>query len=201
MQPFTTLRAAAAPFDLANCDTDKILPARFLRKPRRAGYGNFLFHDLRADPLFTLGRPGFAQAKILVAERNFGCGSSREGAVYALADWGIRAVIAPSFGDIFAGNCSKNGVAAIRLPADTAAALRLALHAQPGAEIAIDMERQTVTGPDGAGHHFEIDPFVKHCLLNGLDDIGLTLQHAERIAAFEAALGLECPWIATPSAS
>ena len=195
MRPFTTVKAVAAPFDLANCDTDKIVPARFLRKPRSGGYGGFLFHDIRAEADFVLNRPAYAKAQILVAERNFGCGSSREGAVFALSDAGFRAVIAPSFGDIFAGNCSKNGFAAIRLPAEVVAGLRQQLAARPGAEILIDLPAQTVTAPDGTVHRFEIEPFVKHCLVNGLDDIGLTLEHRDRIAAFEQGHKAASPWI------
>ena len=195
MRPFTTLEAVAAPFDLANCDTDKVIPARFLRKPRSGGYGGFLFHDIRQEPDFVLNQSAYKEAKILVAERNFGCGSSREGAVYALSDAGFRAVIAPSFGDIFFNNCGKNGVAAIRLPAETVAGLRAQLKARPGATISIDLPAQTVTGPDGVAHRFEVDAFVKHCLLNGLDDIGLTLEHAERIKTFEQGHRAAHPWL------
>lgn len=198
MESLTVLKAVAAPFDLANCDTDKIIPARFLRKPRSAGYGNFLFHDIRGEADFVLGRAAYRDAKILVAERNFGCGSSREGAVFALSGAGIRAVVAPSFGDIFANNCSKNGVAAIRLPSDAVAAMRSQLHARPGAEITVDLMAQTVTGPDGTSYRFDIEPFVKHCLLNGLDDIGLTLEHAAQIAAFERTHYNASPWVGQP---
>ena len=201
MEKFTRLRAIAAPIDNANVDTDQIIPARFLRKPRQEGAALFLFHDLRFDddgsekPAFVLNRPPFRAARILVAERNFGCGSSRENAVYALHDYGIRTVIAPSFGDIFFNNCFKNGLLPIVLPAEEAAALRASLHAKPGAEIEVDLAAQCVVGPDGRSHSFDVDPFRKHCLLEGVDEIGFTLGYDKKIAEFEAALAQELSWL------
>ncbi len=195
MQPFTTIQAVAVPLDVANVDTDQILPARFLKKPRSAGYGNFLFHDeRRRSEAYPLDAPAYAGAGILVADRNFGCGSSREGAVYALVDGGIRCVIAPSFGDIFASNAAKNGLLTVTLPEAAVAALRARLAAAPGAALTVDLPAQTVTDPDGAAVSFEIDPFKKRCLVEGLDDVALTLEHAEAIAAFEARVAAEQPW-------
>jgi 3-isopropylmalate/(R)-2-methylmalate dehydratase small subunit len=193
MTPFTVLSGQAVALERANIDTDQIIPARFLRKPRSAGYQNFLFHDVRRQEAgFPLN--GAAPA-ILAAAENFGCGSSREGAVYALVDAGIRCVIAPSFGDIFAGNAGKNGLLTIVLPAPAAASLRAQL---PG-PMTVDLPAQRLTLPDGSTHGFEIDPFRKRCLLEGLDDIGLTLQHAADIAAFQAADRTARPW-AIPAA-
>jgi 3-isopropylmalate/(R)-2-methylmalate dehydratase small subunit len=202
MQAFTRLTAAAAPIDLPNVDTDRVIPARFLRKPQgSAGYERFLFHDVRFDadgkerPEFVLNQPGFRGAKIVVAAENFGCGSSREAAVWALAAYGVRAVIAPSLGDIFHQNCGKNGVLAVILPGEIVAALRRQLHARPGAALSVDLEAQTVTAPDGTVHRFEIDPFRKQMLLSGQDDIGLTLGYEARIAAFEASHRAAPPWL------
>ncbi|MGF3021819.1 3-isopropylmalate dehydratase small subunit [Methylobacterium aquaticum] len=195
MQPFTTLQAVAVPLDVANIDTDQILPARFLKKPRSAGYGHFLFHDeRRRRQAVPLDEPAYAGAGLLVADRNFGCGSSREGAVYALVDGGIRCVIAPSFGDIFASNAAKNGLLTVTLPEETVAALRARLKAQPGATLTVDLPAQTVTDPHGTAIRFEIDPFKKRCLIEGLDDVALTLEHAEAIAAYEARVATEAPW-------
>ncbi|GJD60170.1 3-isopropylmalate dehydratase small subunit [Methylobacterium frigidaeris] len=195
MQPFTTLQAVAVPLAVANIDTDQILPARFLKKPRSAGYGNFLFHDeRRRSEAYPLDVPAYAGAGILVTDRNFGCGSSREGAVYALVDGGIRCVIAPSFGDIFASNAAKNGLLTVTLPEDVVAFLRARLAAAPGATVTVDLPAQTVTDPDGAAIPFEIDPFKKRCLVEGLDDVALTLEHAAAIAAFEARVAAEEPW-------
>ncbi|KTS20307.1 3-isopropylmalate dehydratase [Methylobacterium indicum] len=195
MQPFTTLQAVAVPLDVANIDTDQILPARFLKKPRSAGYGNFLFHDeRRRSKAVPLDAPAYAGAGILVADRNFGCGSSREGAVYALVDGGIRCVVAPSFGDIFASNAAKNGLLTVTLPDEAVSALRTRLAAAPGAAVTVDLPAQTVTDPDGHAIPFEIDPFKKRCLVEGLDDVALTLEHAEAIAAYEARVAAEAPW-------
>ena len=197
MTPFTTLTARAVPLDIVNVDTDRIVPARFLRKPRSEGYQNFLFHDLReADRNFVLDRPEFRGAQILVAAENFGCGSSREGAVWALAGSGLRAWIAPSFGDIFFENSFKNGVLAIVLPLERVAAIRAMLAANPGAEMTIDLPAQTVTSPDGSVDPFEIDPFRKECLLAGVDEIDLTLRYERDIAAYEARQREETPWLA-----
>jgi 3-isopropylmalate/(R)-2-methylmalate dehydratase small subunit len=200
MEPFTRVSAVAAPLDLPNVDTDRIIPARFLRKPRDVGYGQFCFHDMRRrpdgteDPTFVLNRPAYGEARILVAAENFGCGSSREGAVWALAGRGVRAVIAPSFGDIFHENCLRNGLLPVRLPAATVEALRRALHGAPGAAVTIDLPAQTVAGPDGMSHRFEIDPFRKQALLEGLDEAGLTLRRAGEIDAFETRHAAEWPW-------
>jgi 3-isopropylmalate/(R)-2-methylmalate dehydratase small subunit len=202
MEPFTRLTAVAAPLDLPNVDTDRMIPARFLRKPRSGGYGQYCFHDLRLrpdgteDPGFVLNHPAYREARILVAAENFGCGSSREAAVWALAGRGIRAVIAPSFGDIFHENCLRNALLPVRLPAATVAGLRLALHAAPGATVTVDLPAQTITGPDATPHRFEIDAFRKRALLEGLDDIGLTLRHDAEISAFEARHVAEWPWAA-----
>ena len=196
MQPFTTLTAVAVPLDLVNVDTDRIIPARFLRQPRSAGYEKFLFHDLReGDPQFVLDRPAYRGAQILVAADNFGCGSSREGAVWALAGTGLRAWIAPSFGDIFLENSFKNGVLAIVLPPVRVAELRAALAKSPGATLTIDLAVQTVAGPDGRIDRFDIDPFRKECLLAGIDEIDLTLRHQGDIAAYEERRKRERPWL------
>jgi 3-isopropylmalate/(R)-2-methylmalate dehydratase small subunit len=193
MRPFTSLSAVAAPIELPNIDTDRVIPARFLKKPKGApGYAGFLFHDIRfnadgsekAD--FILNQAPYRGAQILVAAENFGCGSSREMAVWALEAYGVRAVIAPSLGDIFHQNCFKNGLLPVILAGDVAAGLRRQLHARPGAAIAVDLESQTVTAPDGARHRFDIDPFRKELLLTGRDEIDLTLGHLAAIEAFEA---------------
>jgi 3-isopropylmalate/(R)-2-methylmalate dehydratase small subunit len=200
MEPFTHVSAVAAPLDLPNVDTDRIIPARFLRKPRDVGYGQFCFHDMRRrpdgtdDPAFVLNQSAYRDARILVAAENFGCGSSREGAVWALAGRGMRAVIAPSFGDIFHENCLRNGLLPVRLPAATVEALRRMLHDAPGATVTIDLPAQTVAGPDGMSHRFDIDPFRKQALLEGLDEVGLTLRRAAEIDAFETRHAAEWPW-------
>ncbi|MFO1326339.1 MAG: 3-isopropylmalate dehydratase small subunit [Rubrivivax sp.] len=200
MQALQTLDAVALPLDLANVDTDQIVPARFLGLPRAEQRGA-LFHDLRHDaqgqprPDFVFNRPGYEGAQILVADRNFGCGSSRENAVTVLVDHGFRAFVAPSFGDIFFNNCFQNGALPVRLGADTLDAWRALLAQRPGARIAIDLARQTITGPDGRTHGFDIDPLRKSCLLQGVDDIGLTLGHEAAIARFEARRQAEAPWL------
>ena len=195
MEPFRTLTAPAAPLGIANIDTDQIIPARFLRKPRSAGYGNFLFHDLRREaPGFVLDRPDFAGAAILVADANFGCGSSREGAVYALVDAGIRCVVAPSFGDIFAGNAARNGLLTVVLPPAKAAALRRQLEDRPGAAVSVDLPAQRIVLPDGTAEPFEIDPFRKEALIQGLDDVELTLRDLAAIEAFERDDAAARPW-------
>jgi 3-isopropylmalate/(R)-2-methylmalate dehydratase small subunit len=196
MTPFRTLTAAAVPLDLVNCDTDRIVPARFLRNPRSAGYQRFLFHDLReADRDFVLDRPAYRHAKILVAAENFGCGSSREAAVWALAGAGFVAWIAPSFGDIFLENSFKNGILAIVLPAARVADLRAQLAASPGAQVAIDLTSQVVRFPDGSSEPFDVDAFRKACLIEGLDEIDLTLRHGEAIAGWEARRDDAMPWL------
>jgi 3-isopropylmalate/(R)-2-methylmalate dehydratase small subunit len=207
MQPFAHLTAVAAPIDLPNVDTDRIIPARFLRKPQGSpGYERFLFHDVRfnADgsdkPDFVLNQLPTRETKILVAAENFGCGSSREAAVWALLAYGIRVVIAPSLGDIFHQNCFKNGVLPVILPA-AAADLRQQLHERPGATLTVDLGAQAVTAPDGALHRFEIDAFSKHKLLAGQDDITLTLGYEAQLREFEARHRAEMPWlVVTPPA-
>ena len=201
MRAFTRLRAVAAPIDLPNVDTDRIIPARFLRKPKNAEYGRFLFHDVRfnpdgsAKPEFVLNQAAYGSAQIVVAAENFGCGSSREMAVWALDAFGIRTVIAPSLGDIFHQNCFKNGLLPVILPAAAAAALRRQLHERPGATIDVDLDAQTVTAPDGAAHRFDIDPFRKQMLLTGQDEIAVTLGHEGAIRAFEERHRREMPWV------
>ncbi|CAO3453509.1 3-isopropylmalate dehydratase small subunit (EC 4.2.1.33) [Azospirillum argentinense] len=194
MDPFITLTAPAVPLDIANIDTDQLLPARFLKKPRSAGYGNFLLHDER-KPGFPLDDPAYAGARVLVTDRNFGCGSSREGAVYALVDGGFRCVVAPSFGDIFAANAAKNGLLTITLPEETVADLRRQLQERPGAAVTVDLPAQTLTGPDGQPLPFAIDPFKKECLIEGLDDVALTLRHQDAIDAFNRADAEARPWL------
>jgi 3-isopropylmalate/(R)-2-methylmalate dehydratase small subunit len=202
MQPFTRVTSVAVPLDIVNVDTDRIVPARFLRKPRSAGYENFLFHDLREGKTdFPLDRPAYRGAQILVAAQNFGCGSSREAAVWALAGAGFRAWIAPSFGDIFLENSFKNGALAIVLPVAKVTALRHELARSPGAEITIDLAAQTIRLPGGAVERFEVDPFRKECLLSGIDEIELTLRYEEAIRAHEGRQRVDTPWLAAAAAA
>lgn len=192
MTPFTHLEAVAAPLPLSNVDTDQIIPARFLHKPRKDGYEDFLFRDFRFDaddrprPDFVLNEPATAQARILVTGANFGCGSSREGAVYALWDFGFRAVIAPSFGDIFHGNALKNGLLPVVLPEQVVASLLAKLKAAPGQTLAVDLSAQSVAHPAGDVWRFEIDPFIKQCLLRGIDELDYTLALSDQISTYEA---------------
>ncbi|WP_298216263.1 3-isopropylmalate dehydratase small subunit [Acidocella sp.] len=192
MDKFTTLTAIAAPLDIDNIDTDKIIPARFLKTIKRTGLGRNLFADMRYNPDgsekadFILNREPYRHAEILVAGDNFGCGSSREHAPWALKDFGIRCVIATSFADIFYNNSFKNGVLPIALPEEACAKLRADAAMGENARLTVDLARQVVIRPNGEEIPFEIDPFRKHCLLNGLDDIGLTLEHASAIDAYEA---------------
>lgn len=201
MRRFEPITAIAAPIDTVNLDTDQILPARFLRKPRDGHYHRYLFADLRfaadgsARPEFVLNRAAYRGARIIVGARNFGCGSSREAAVYALEANDIRAVIAPNFGDIFFNNCLANGLLPVRLDEDVVAGLRAQLHGEPGTRIAIDLAAQTVTAPNGKAHRFTIDAFRKRCLMEGLDDIALTLEYEEQMIAFEARYGANHPWL------
>jgi len=201
MDAFTTLTAVAVPFDFVNVDTDRIIPARFLHKPRGPEYASLLFHDVRFDEDgheradFILNQPAFRSARILVANDNFGCGSSREHAVWSLAAYGIRAVIAPSFGDIFFNNCFKVGVLPVVVAPETGVALRRQLHAMPGATVTVDLETQFVTAPDGTVIPFAVDPFRRRGLLRGQDEIALTLEHAPAIAAFERRRLAEEPWL------
>lgn len=200
MQPFTQFTALAAPLDLANVDTDKLLPNRFFRKARGSGLQQYLLHDLRFEgdgaekPGFVLNHPAYREARILVAGPNFGSGSAREGAVYALADYGIRAVVAPSFSDIYAGNMLQNGLLPVVLPQAACDALRTLLHERPGTALSIDLQAQTVTAPGSAVHRFDIDPGARERLLQGLDDIDLILAHADAIEAFEARYLEQHPW-------
>ena len=202
MQPFTKLTGVAAPLELANIDTDKIIPARFLRRLRGPGFEKLAFHDIRYDadgkdrPDFVLNQAPYRNAKILVAGANFGCGSSREAAVYVMWDYGIRSVIAPSFGDIHYGNELQNGMLPVILPDAACQKLRQQLRDKPGAEIGIDLESQTVTGPDGTTYRFDIDATHKERLLKGLDDIGLVMQNIKEIEAFEKKHHAELPWLA-----
>lgn len=201
MRKFTSLTAVAAPIDAINLDTDQLIPARFIRKPRDDDYHVYLFHDLRFDdsgaerPEFVLNRAPYRDARILVGARNFGCGSSREAAVFALDANDFRAVVAPSYGDIFFNNCFKSGVLPVVLDEAVVDRLRAGLRDAPGARLTIDLETQTVTGPDGARHPFDVDPFRKHCLVNGLDDIALTLEHEAEMDAFEADYRREMSWL------
>jgi 3-isopropylmalate/(R)-2-methylmalate dehydratase small subunit len=205
MQPFKAVDAVAVPIAMANVDTDQIIPARFLWRKRSDGWGQLLFHDLRfrddgaAVAEFALNRREFRDAGVLVAQRNFGCGSSREHAVWALFDYGVRAVIAPSFGDIFRNNCYQNALLPIVLGEAQVARLIALLLASPGARVRVDLERQTVTTPDAGELAFEIDPFRKQCLLAGTDEIGFTLARKPEIAAFEADCERRMPWLSPPS--
>lgn len=201
MEKFTTLTAIAAPLPMANVDTDKIIPARFLKTIKRTGLGVHLFDTLRYDdagrerPDFVLNRVPYRQAQILVAHENFGCGSSREHAPWALLDFGIRCVIAPDFADIFHNNCFKNGVLPVRLPREVCDLLMQDARLGGNARLTIDLARQVVVRPNGEEIHFEIDPFRRHLLLNGLDDIGQTLQHAPQIDAYEQRQREEQSWL------
>jgi 3-isopropylmalate/(R)-2-methylmalate dehydratase small subunit len=207
MEAFTTLTAVAAPFYHADVDTDELIPHRFLRKPLSAGYGNFLFHDKRygadgaEDKSFVLNRDAYRNAQILVSGPNFGCGSTREGAVYALRDYGIRAVIATGLADIFVGNCVQNGVLPIALAENDVRTICAQLEAQPGARVTIDLAQQKVTGPDGTAYSFDIAASRKTLLLEGLDEIGLTLKHADAIAGFESDYRTRLPWLAVTKAA
>jgi 3-isopropylmalate/(R)-2-methylmalate dehydratase small subunit len=200
MEPFTTLTAVAIPIDQPNLDTDQIIPARFLGRPRNMQV-SAVFNDLRYDPEgrprpdFVMNQTAFADAKIVVAERNFACGSSRENAVTVMLDNGLRAFIAPSFGDIFFNNCFQNGALPIRLDAARVATIRAALRIKPGSKITIDLANQTVTGPDGKADRFEIDSFRKDCLLKGVDEVNLTLGYEADIARFEQRQRGELSWL------
>ncbi|HVA34778.1 MAG TPA: 3-isopropylmalate dehydratase small subunit [Stellaceae bacterium] len=201
MQKFTTLTGVAAPLPMINVDTDKIIPKQYLKTIERTGLGKALFDELRynADgsekPDFVLNQPAYRKAEILVAGENFGCGSSREHAPWALLDFGIRAVIAPSFADIFHSNCFKNGILPIVLPAETVAHLMDDARKGSNARLAIDLASQTITRPDGQVVHFEVDQFRKQCLLDGVDDIGLTLKKESAIAKFENRRKQTQPWL------
>jgi 3-isopropylmalate/(R)-2-methylmalate dehydratase small subunit len=201
MDKFTTLRAVAAPLPMVNVDTDMIIPKQFLRTIKRTGLSEGLFYEMRHDekgepkPGFVLDQPAYKDAKILIAGENFGCGSSREHAPWALLDAGIRCVIAPSFADIFYNNCFKNGILPIVLPKEQVDLLMDDAQRGANAIVSVDLESQEITGPDGGTLRFEIDPFRKHCLLNGLDDIGLTLERAPAIDTYEDKARHERPWL------
>ena len=201
MQPFTTLKGVAAPLNMINVDTDMIIPKQYLKTIKRTGLGKSLFAEMRYDEQgrekgeFVLNKGPYRQATILVAGQNFGCGSSREHAPWALLDFGIRCVIAPSFADIFFNNTFKNGILPVRLPEARVNELLRFLLELPGAEITVDLPGQTVTGPDGKQDKFEIDAFRKHCMVNGLDEIGLTLKKAPAIGAYEQRLAKERAWV------
>ena len=201
MQAFTTLTGVAAPLPLANVDTDKIIPARFLKTIKRTGLGRNLFDGLRYDadgeerPEFVLNQGQYRRAEILIAHENFGCGSSREHAPWALLDFGIRCVIAPSFADIFFNNCFKNGILPIALPREVCDRLMEDARLGGNARLTVDLPRQVVVRPGGEEIAFEVDPFRKHLLLNGLDDIGQTMQRADAIEAFEARRRTEAAWM------
>ena len=192
MEPFRTLTALAAPLDRSNVDTDQIIPKQFLKRIERTGYGDFLFYDWRRtasgdpDPAFVLNDPLYQGAQILVAGKNFACGSSREHAAWALSDFGFRAVIAPTFADIFFSTAGKNGIVLARLTETEVAQLLHNAKTIPGYQLTVSLEDQTVTDSQGFKATFEVDPFRKFCLLEGLDDIGLTLRHAAALDAFEA---------------
>ena len=200
MQPFTTLTGIAAPMPLVNIDTDMIIPKQFLKTIARTGLGKNLFDEMRFTPEgaeipdFVLNQPAYRHAEIIVAGDNFGCGSSREHAPWALLDFGIRCVISTSFADIFYNNCFKNGILPVVLPEGAVAALMADAQRGANARISVDLASQTVTSPDGTVYGFDIDPHRKHCLINGLDDIGLTLEKVASIDAFEAKVGTLRPW-------
>jgi 3-isopropylmalate/(R)-2-methylmalate dehydratase small subunit len=187
MEPVRRIQGKAMPLNRANVDTDQIIPAKYLKLVERSGFGRFLFDTWRKDESFVLNDPRYEGASVLIAGPNFGCGSSREHAPWALQDYGFRAIIAPSFADIFRNNCAKIGLLLVSLPPDEVEILLRRAEERPDTRLAIDLEAQSVAveGEDWR-LHFDIDPFVKHCLRNGLDDISLTLQHEDAIAAFEA---------------
>lgn len=201
MQPFTTLTGIVAPLDRMNVDTDQIIPKQFLKTIQRTGLREGLFFDWRKkkdgtqDPEFFLNQPRYQQATILLARDNFGCGSSREHAPWALLDQGFRCIIAPSFADIFYNNCFQNGVLPVVLETDEVQALFQNVGAKEGYQVTIDLAAQTVTTPDRTTYHFAIDPFRKDCLLKGLDSIGLTLQHETHVSSYEARRAAQAPWL------
>jgi len=201
MEKFTKLTGVAAPLPMINVDTDKIIPKQFLKSIKRTGFGKSLFFEMRyredgsENPDFVLNKPAYRKAQILIAGENFGCGSSREHAPWALLDFGIRCVIAPSFADIFHGNCIKNGILPIALPESDVRKLLDDAGRGANATLTVDLENQVITGADGGSIAFDVDPFHRHCLLNGIDEIGQTLARAERIDAFEAGQRKAQPWL------
>lgn len=210
MKSFTVIQGIAAPMDRANVDTDMIIPKQFLKSIKRTGFGKNLFDELRyldegkpdqscegrpVNAEFPLNFPRYKNASILLARENFGCGSSREHAPWALDDYGFRSVIAPSFADIFFNNCFKNGLLPIILNEEVVDKLFKEMYATEGYQLTVDLAAQTVTTPSGESFGFEVDAFRKHCLLNGLDDIGLTLEHADKIRAYETRRRAEAAWL------
>ncbi len=210
MKSFTVIQGIAAPMDRANVDTDMIIPKQFLKSIKRTGFGKNLFDELRyldegkpdqscegrpVNTEFPLNFPRYSNASVLLARENFGCGSSREHAPWALDDYGFRSVIAPSFADIFFNNCFKNGLLPIILSEAIVDKLFKEMYATEGYQLTVDLAAQTVTTPSGESFGFEVDAFRKHCLLNGLDDIGLTLEHADKIRAYETRRRAEAPWL------
>jgi len=201
MEKYTKLTGIAAPMPLVNIDTDMIIPKQFLKTIKRTGLGVNLFEEMRYNPdgsekpEFVLNQPAYRQAEILVAGDNFGCGSSREHAPWALKDFGIRAIISTSFADIFFNNCFQNGILPIVLPKEAVDVLMDDARKGANARMTVDLEAQTVTSSDGQSFAFEVDPFKKHCLLNGLDDIGLTLEKTAAIDAFESRAAQSRPWV------
>ena len=210
MREFTLLEGLVAPLDRANVDTDAIIPKQFLKSIKRSGFGPNLFDEWRyldhgepgmdngkraLNPDFVLNQPRYQGAQVLLARENFGCGSSREHAPWALDDYGFRAIIAPSYADIFFNNCFKNGLLPIRLHAAHVDTLFKAVEMTPGYRLQIDLEQQSISAPDGTVYPFEVEVFRKHCLLNGLDDIALTMQHIDEIKVYEARHKMEAPWL------
>jgi 3-isopropylmalate/(R)-2-methylmalate dehydratase small subunit len=204
MQPFTKHTGHVAPLDRINVDTDAIVPKQFLRKIERTGFGIHLFHEWRyldyegtkENPDFVLNKPDYRGATVLLTRDNFGCGSSREHAPWALADYGFRVIIAPSFADIFYNNCVKNGILLVQLKSEEVDALFKQVTSKPGVEVTADLKEQALTGPGGKKYTFEIQPFAKTCLLQGLDQIGWTAQFEDKIQTFEKRLKQEKPWLA-----
>ena len=200
MDKFTQLTGVAAPLPAINIDTDKIIPKVYLKSIKRTGFGKHLFAELRykadgsENPDFVLNQPAYRNAKILIGAENFGCGSSREHAPWALLDFGIRCIVAPSFADIFYNNCFKNGILPVSLPKEIVEELMKDAEKGANAVMTVDLEAQTITRPDGEKVHFDVEPFRRHCLFNGLDDIGLTEQKDKEIAAYEEKARLARPW-------
>ncbi|MEW5424343.1 3-isopropylmalate dehydratase small subunit [Amorphus sp. 3PC139-8] len=201
MEKFTVLTGVAAPMPMINVDTDMIIPKQYLKTIKRTGLGTGLFSELRynedgsENPDFVLNKPAYRESKILVAGDNFGCGSSREHAPWALMDFGIKCVISTSFADIFFNNCAKNGILAIKVSEDELALLMDDAERGANATMTVDLEAQEIRGPDGGVIKFDVDPWTKHCLLNGLDDIALTLENAPAIAGYEDEVSKERPWV------
>ena len=201
MDKFDKLTSVAAPLDMINIDTDMVIPKQFLKTIARTGLGKNLFHEMRYDDDgneiedFVLNQPAYRNAQILVADENFGCGSSREHAPWALLDFGIKCIIAPSFADIFYNNCFKNGILPIKLPKEDWEKVMDDAQRGANATLTVDLENQVITGPDGGEVHFEIDPFKKKCLLEGLDDVGLTMQNGDKIDSFEKEKETSQAWL------